>query len=316
MADNAIRAPERVLELSRYVPEFLRDYTELRALYRGEEEEFRELYGHFDSVWTASLIKEADLQGVIRYEKLLGLASDRRLTLEERRAIVLMKWDRQLPYTLRRLVEQLKLWSGDEPFVVDTSRFKEYKLRIEVFNQTLAALRGIKEITEEIIPANLIMSLYGRYPSEYEVPIHYDNAIHFQTSFYPQHNLPPHLLEGAHFLDGGKVLNGYAIDQTIDLYPVNLNILSEINQPIIVATTLGVQTDTVVGGKLDASLNLEAEANEGIVEEVSLNLQCSGEVVGSGAAELTVEDHLRYLDGNGTLNGEGYLNADIYHYVL
>lgn len=260
MDDKVIGSPERLVELSRYVPEFLRNYTELKELYGREEEELRLLYGHIDTLWTVSLIKEADLQGIIRYEKLLGMPSNNRLSLEERRANVLIKWNRLLPYTLRRLVEQLALWSGDEPFVVDTSRYKEYALRIEVFNQSQAALRGIKETAEEMIPANLLLYLFGRYPAEYEVPTHYDNAVHFQSDFHPRYNLPFLRLDRTWKLNHGRFLSGYDSGDILDFYPVKLLIRSGITTNIVTAQQMRTNWENRVAVTVENNLNLKTEA--------------------------------------------------------
>lgn len=304
MDKTAMNGPERVVELSRYVPEFLRDYTEFRALYGGEEEELRELYKHFDSLWTASLIKEADRQGVIRYEKLLGLASDSRLTLEERRTNILMKWNRLLPYTLKRLGEQLKLWSGDEPFVLDTSRFKEYELRIEVFNQSPAALRGIKATTEEMIPANLILFLYGRYPSEFKVPIQCDNAIHYQTAFHPRYNLPFLHLDRTWNLDNVRRLNGYDSGDVLDFYPVGIRIQSDVNADIragqriqtIWANPVDVETENALHLKTEAGREIRSvervKVQTGAVEAIEIS---SGlELVAGVEHNLQIGESVRY----------------------
>lgn len=269
--DKKIRQlPERVVELSEYVPEFLREYAELQELYHGQEDELKKLYQGIDHLWNVSLLKSAGPDGIRRYEKLLGIASDSRLSLEERRARVLMKWNRQLPYTMRKLVEQLKLWSGEEPFTVDTSGFKQYKLRIEVYNQTVAALRAIKENVDQMIPANLNLFLFGRYPSTYEVPVSYQNAVYFQAAFHPRFNLSYLSLDGTWKLDGNRWLNGYDSNTLLDLYPVQLRISSNIS------TDLSADTLLHIGTKL--GLKVSEEAVIGIRNGMNLVVHTGGQL--------------------------------------
>lgn len=264
---------ERVVELSGYVPEFLRECMEMKELYRTEENELVALYHSIDALWDISLIQKAGLQGIKRYEAMLGLPSNSRLSLEERRAAILMKWNRQLPYTLRRLAEQLMLWSGNEPFVVDTSRFREYMLRIEVFNQTLAALRGIKETVNEMIPANLILFLYGRYPAKYEVPISYDNAIHFQSSFHPRYNLSFLSLDRTWSLDNKRKLSGYDSEDYLDFYPVQFQIQTEAREDVQTEERIRFSCESQEEIEIANAIRLQTEAMQEIRAETQMHMQ-------------------------------------------
>lgn len=70
--------------------------------------------------------------------------------------------------------------------------------------------------------------------------------------------------------------------------------------------------------ELDGSKPLNGYATDKTIDlypvQLVVNNDC--QVTDSITAGVTVEDHLRYLDGNGTLDGNGCLNADIYHYEL
>lgn len=301
---------ERVAELSGYVPEFLRECMEMKELYRTEENELVTLYHSIDVLWDISLIQKAGLQGIKRYEAMLGLPSNSRLSLEERRAAVLMKWNRQVPYTLRRLVEQLMLWSGNEPFVLDTSRFREYMLRIEVFNQTLAALRGIKETVNEMIPANLILFLYGRYPAKYEVLIQYDNAIRFQTGFHPRYNLSYLRLDRLWRFDNRRKLSGYDSEEYLDFYLVQIRMQSEVEKELR-AELAGIRTI----GEAEESIRTESgfQIQTGTSEEIQAEsqMQVQTETVYERKTEsymmkMNVMDGTWKLDGSRKLDGGRY----------
>lgn len=314
MDREARPVPERVVELSRYAPAFLRGCLELQEIYDIEDENFRELYGRFDGLWAVSLIKEADLSGIKRYEKLLGIASDSRLLLEDRRARVLMMWNRQLPYTLRRLAEQLALWSGDESFTVDISRFDKYELRIELYNQTLIALRDIKRAVEAMLPVNLLLFLIGRYPGEFDVPVRCENAVRFSTAFYPRFNLGFLYLDDTWTLDNTCELSGYDGSDYLDFYPVQVRISAggavlrneaasglciqsgvpaEVKAGEQLRLSQEVRAPAVAGGRLRvlSTVQVTAETTEGLRMGTGAaeQVQTSGRLCITGAAAVQVE---------------------------
>ena len=107
--DKSVEQQERLADLSRYVPEFLRETVEFRQLWAAQESELKRLYEKMDGLWTDSLIPTATLQGIKRYEAMIGLKPYPGDELEERRAAVFLKWNQQLPYTRLRLRERLEL---------------------------------------------------------------------------------------------------------------------------------------------------------------------------------------------------------------
>ena len=111
--DKRVEQSERVVDLAGYVPEFLRDVTEFRQLYGAQEYELKRLYGKMDELWKDSLIPSATIQGIKRFERMIGLKPYPGDTLEERRSAVSLKWNQQLPYTIPRLRERLELAVGE-----------------------------------------------------------------------------------------------------------------------------------------------------------------------------------------------------------
>lgn len=252
----------RETDLLFYLPTVIQGVREFQEIAATETKEFNRLFLEAEDRLSDSFIREATVQGIKRYETMLKLAPDSRLTLEERRTKVLIKWNRQLPYTLRRLVEQLELWSGEEPFTLDISRFKEYELQIEIFNQTLEVLHEIKNLTGEMIPANLVLFLYGRFPSEYDVPVRYENAVHIQTNFHPRYNLPFLRLDRTWKLNGSRLVNGYDSDDVMDFYPAQLRVEAGIEQDIRIEKQMRLVWESKEEVKTDYALAVRSQAKE------------------------------------------------------
>lgn len=290
----------RETDLLSYLPTVIQGVREFQEIAATETKELNRLFLEAEDRLSDSFIREATLQGIKRYETMLKLVPDSRLTLEERRTKVLIKWNRQLPYTLRRLIEQLELWSGEEPFTLDISRFKEYELQIEIFNQTLEVLHEIKKITGEMLPANLVLFLYGRYSSEYDVPIRYENAVHIPTEFHPRYNLPFLHLDGRWKLNGSRWVNGYDSDDVLDFYPVQLQVEVGAAQKIQTEEQMQIVGANWVEVKLEGALRVQSKAEE---------MFQSGERVSVQTASLynieTTEymTKLNQLDGTWKLDG-------------
>lgn len=301
----------REVELFQYFPAIIQGIREFQEIAETETPEFNRAFLDAEARLSDSFIREATARGIKRYEKMLGLASISRLTLDERRTKVLIKWNRQLPYTLRRLTEQLALWSGNEAFTVDISRFKEYELRIEIFNQTLEMLREIKEMTGEMIPANLLLFIYGRYPSKYNVPVRYENTVHIQTSFHPRYNLPFLLLDRTWKLDGSRQMSGYASDDVLDFYPVGLRLQAEAVGEIRTEERLRLAWEGRVEITTESALDIQMEAAEKIQTGERVRMQAESAYHIKTASYMT---KMNQTDGTWKLNGSRKLDGG--HYTL
>lgn len=83
---------------SQVCPGFPAGSKGIQTTLRAQEGELKtRLYGDLDSLWKDSLIPDATIQGIKRYELMLGLKPYSGDTLEERRSAVSLKWDQQLP---------------------------------------------------------------------------------------------------------------------------------------------------------------------------------------------------------------------------
>ena len=353
--DDKRGQPGRILDLARYVPDFLREVKEFRQLYGAQEGELKRLYGDLDSLWKDSLIPDATIQGIKRYELMLGLKPYSGDTLEERRSAVSLKWDQQLPYTLPRLKERLAVIVSD----------KTYELELWIVDQPCRVLQELRDMTRQMIPANLLFIFAGLYPIEIPVNTATSGRLELTSNFYARYNREFLYLDGTWKLDGTYLLNGYKKTAGLDLYPFGMLIrgnlsarnvvdgravgmISEVFEEIKVHTALllrssmlagtrvGVQqwlrgytavsvdtevrtacqTDATVYPKMQEVLTLHSD------EEVNASMvSVSGilQQVSTGPemiCKLTVENDLWYLDGTYLLNGTKLLDAEIFEYEL
>lgn len=147
---------EKEIDLLSYLPNFLREYDELKAALDAENPEFELLWGQADKVLDNSFINTADEQGIKRFEKLMGILPDSKSDLETRRNTVRVRWLSRLPYTYRMLLRQLYELCGND-FSVNKSFETDYFLQVVTHVRNWAKTPEIKRLITEITPP-----IYGR----------------------------------------------------------------------------------------------------------------------------------------------------------
>lgn len=149
-----------------YLPPFMQEYEEPVEALRAENPEFKELWKATDRILKNHFINTADEYGISRFEKILGIQALKSDTLEFRRAVVLSKWNPQIPPTMKGIKETLKLLCGSEENFIIHYDNDTYNLSVKI-----ALVR--KEMREEsylllksLIPENInleVTLLYNTY---------------------------------------------------------------------------------------------------------------------------------------------------------
>jgi len=218
----------REINLNYYLPDPFKNMNEFDKITDLESTEIRKLLEKCMDLWNDGFILTAGYQGIKKWESLLSIRLDAGLSLEERRTTVLASWNKQLPYTEIKLREQLTALLGTD-YNLDIWN-QRYELRLIVKERPYSVIKSIRKMVKEIIPANLISEFYGRYPASYMEPINCDTVIRFQIRFYPRYNLPYLFLDRTWSLDNRQSLNGYNGEESLNFYPLKLNISAEISE--------------------------------------------------------------------------------------
>ena len=302
------------IELIQYLPEFLQEITEYQQLFRAENPEFALLYEMADALLNNGFIKTADLQGLKRWEKLLGTSTAGQ-DMEERRAAVLGKWNRSLPYTITRLYEYLDILAERTAYHIGLFP-SEYRLELITEDLPAGTLRAMRDLVQVMLPANLLFLLTDRIPGAAAVLLEVQARMRITGAFWPRSNLPRHLLDGATRLDGRYPLNGYLSGQSLDFYPLELQVagavvwrptgaggeagdaaaeillqfLSQARQPVDSGMDFGAWWGATLAlrpaGQLHLSGAAEASPEAGAAAEVRGE---AAEVISSGRAGMAVK---------------------------
>lgn len=151
----------REVELVSYLPEFMQSYKEPVAALDAQNPEFQIIWNAVDKTLCNQFISTADEYGISRFEKILGIYPSDVDTLESRRSRVQSKWFNKIPYTIRVLLEKLKVLCDDTDFSVTYDFDTGYSLKIVTSLVASGQLQEVKNVIEELLPCNVYVERYN-----------------------------------------------------------------------------------------------------------------------------------------------------------
>lgn len=142
-------------KLQDYLPPILLKTYEFPLLCDTEQGEFDRLAEAADAVLDAQFLSTAGEYAISRYEKIFGVVPQDTDTLDERRFKVLTKINTQLPFSVRRLRQQLATLCGEDGYTLEVSGGK-YTLAVKVALTAKRNQQAVEELLEDIVPANMV----------------------------------------------------------------------------------------------------------------------------------------------------------------
>ena len=297
------------VDLMEILPEYFRPILEFQEIMEAEGEAAEEVERTADRLSDNCFIQTCDEATLAYYERLLQI-SNIGATLEERRRILLLQWNMESLYTLPKLKEFLASAVGEGNYEIKCF-YNEYLVQIWISDQTAAMLGTLYNTIFRMIPAHIILEVYGRYLGKYEVPIKYENKIQFFSEFYPRFNLAVLKLDGRWKLDGGRKLNGYDSNETLDFYPVAMSVSVPVAVPVQAALSgscFNMAAEENI--KAEAALNVRMEAAENVRMEQRLICQSEAEISVLQTEAFMYKKNL--LDGSWKLSGSRKLDGGRY----
>lgn len=152
-------------KLQDYLPPILLKTYEFPLLCDTEQPEIDRLRDAADAVLDAQFISTAGETAIARYEKIFGITPMDTDTLDERRFRVLAKINAQLPFSVRRLRQQLATLCGDDGYKLEVNGGK-YTLSVKVALTAKRNQQAVEELLADIVPANMVCTtslLYNQH---------------------------------------------------------------------------------------------------------------------------------------------------------
>ena len=152
-------------KLQDYLPPILLKTYEFPLLCETEQPEIDRLHDAADAVLDAQFLSTAGEYAIQRYEKIFGVVPQDTDTLDERRLKVLAKINAQLPFSVRRLRQQLATLCGEDGYKLELDGGK-YTLTVKVALTAKRNQQAVEELLADIVPANMICTtslLYNQH---------------------------------------------------------------------------------------------------------------------------------------------------------
>lgn len=152
-------------KLNEYLPSILLKTYEFPLLCDTEQREFDRLNTAVDEVLDAQFVSTAGERGIERYEQIFSIVPQDTDTLDERRFRVLAKINAQLPFSVRRLRQQLETLCSADGYRMEIDGGR-YTLTIKVALTAKRNQQAVEELLADIVPANMVCTtslLYNQH---------------------------------------------------------------------------------------------------------------------------------------------------------
>ena len=148
--------------LNDYLPEYLKDVEEFKALMDAEQPEFENITALINNASNDFSVFTLTEDGVRRWESILGIAGKAADSLDARRFRIITHIIGQIPITKRSLYAQLVTLCGEGGFTMEINS-ATYTLNVKVGVEAQSAFNDVKELITRLAPANLICNVTQMY---------------------------------------------------------------------------------------------------------------------------------------------------------
>lgn len=134
------------------LPPFLQEYKEIQKLMGAEEPEFQMLVEECERLLDNLFIDSADVDGISRFEKIVGILPAVDDTLELRRTRLFARWNDIVPYTISVLKKKISSIQGNKNIEVSVA---DYVISIITNMEQRGQVDELMILLKEMIPCNL-----------------------------------------------------------------------------------------------------------------------------------------------------------------
>jgi hypothetical protein len=150
-------------EMLGYLPEYLREFEEIRQLLAAEDPHITALVDASVCCVDEQYIQTATDYGLSKFESLLGIHPDPTATLDERRKTVLAMWFNSLPFTERQLKNRIIALQGDDNVDVSVD-YGTYDIAIATRLLYEGQVSDLMHILRTMVPANMTYAVENLIP--------------------------------------------------------------------------------------------------------------------------------------------------------
>lgn len=147
----------RTIDIKEYVPPYIMDYVEFKKVMEAENPELQAIESTHVQVIDNRYITTCDIDGIARFESILGITPLADDTLENRQFRVLSRWNASIPYNFQFLNDKLKTLCGDGYTILIDFDLQTIVVKLGLDNKN--NFNSVIEILEQIVPCNMITNV-------------------------------------------------------------------------------------------------------------------------------------------------------------
>lgn len=148
--------------VKRFSPELLKDNKTMNAIYSVQLEEIENLLYELFTVFDNNFVSSLNLKGIQLWEKLLGLESNSKLSVNLRHELILTKRRFRPPFTRQNLQVILESVWGKGNFIFEIFP-EEYQLIIDIHTNEPEVYLKFQNYIRNLIPANMYVIFAIQY---------------------------------------------------------------------------------------------------------------------------------------------------------
>lgn len=180
---RAVLKMNRQVNLIDYLPRFMREYEEIKRLLNAENSEFQAVFDASESTRNDLFALSCNERGIERFEKLLGIAPAANDALNTRISRVIIRLNDALPITFATLIGRMDAICGQGNYELIPD-WDSYFLRIVTHFDIPGQTDELKELIEEIIPANLRLEFKNNVDVYSECTAYFGGAIQYSEEVW------------------------------------------------------------------------------------------------------------------------------------
>ncbi len=305
---------EREIQLLEYLPEISRSIKDYKVLLETETPELIQLFEELEQLQKNGFITTADLQGIKRWEQLLNIIPDS-IDLEERRATVLGRWNRSLPYTLHRLKECLDVLVGRNGYQIDLQP-QAYLFELFAEDQPLSMLHTMRSLVKEMLPANLVFRLCNNIRLNTDIVLTYNITQDFYTEYSIFPTIIRNYMDGSVWMNGRYRLDAYREPSQTELYHSEMNLFTNISQKINIETELEYEDTFCMLSGLESNAEFQTPILPKIEFQTEQEIGSTYPIKYAIEDRLIIEKHRNQMNGKRKMNGEILMNSEVVYTYL
>jgi len=154
-------------QLIDYLPDFLKEFRELKYIMAAEQMEIDGLNSRIDRVLGNMFLDTADEYSIAYQEKMYGLQPLSDDTLEERRFRLSLLWKNNIPYTMNTLRDKLNEICSDKgnngeayEIMLNNSAFT---IAVKIAVSNVKNYNQVSNLLKQMCPANLMINISVMY---------------------------------------------------------------------------------------------------------------------------------------------------------